>query len=360
MTGRESEFVQDALSSTWISGGPYVERLESEMAEALQAKHVLCVNNGTSAIELALRSLDLLPGDEVIVPDFSFIAPAAMVMSAGLVPHVADVDPETWCLSVDGIRRAYNGKTKAIIAVHTYGNVCDMTAVMKFAGERGIPVIEDGAEALFSKHANKPIGTWGEVGTFSLHATKNITTGEGGLVTCGSADRWKKMKKIRDHGMQPDRRYWHDVVGHNFRMTNLQASIGCAQMQAMTAMIESRKQTFHLYRELFSNQSAFRLQKIDSSTDPVMWTLGVYVDPTVVKVGRDEIIKRMGADGVETRPGFYPASVLPPYKNIPGGGDCPHSKRIAANVVVLPFFVGMTRDEVQYSFDSLKKAAEVA
>jgi perosamine synthetase len=183
--GAEESLVLDALRSTWIAAGPYIERLEREIAERLRARHAVAVSSGTTAVELALRVLDLEPGAEVIVPSFTFVAPVNMVLAVGVTPVYADITPDTWLLDPAEIHRLRTPRTKVVIPVHLYGNVADMDSIVAAASESGLEVLEDAAEAAFSCHRGRAAGTIGRVGTLSFHAAKTITTGEGGMVITG-------------------------------------------------------------------------------------------------------------------------------------------------------------------------------
>ncbi|WP_428623630.1 DegT/DnrJ/EryC1/StrS family aminotransferase, partial [Sedimenticola sp.] len=228
--GNEEKYVVDALKSSWISGGKYTDLFEGRFANYIGAKYALTTSNGTSALHLAYLGLGLVAGDEIIVPGYCFMAAANVAINIGLKPVFVDVDRDTWCLSPADVERKITSKTKAIIPVHTYGNVSDMTPIIELANRYGLFVIEDAAESLGSKYAGQQSGTIGDVGTFSFHATKTVTTGEGGMVVTDNEDVYKRMVLYRNHGMGV-RRYWHEVPGYNFRLTNLQAALGLAQLE---------------------------------------------------------------------------------------------------------------------------------
>lgn len=352
--GAEEAFVLDALRSTWISGGPYVDRLEGEIAERLQVKHAIAVSNGTTALELALRSLQLEPGDEVIVPGFTFVAAANMVLTLGLTPLYADIDPQTWLLDPDEIRRLATRRTKAVMPVHLYGNVADMDGITAAAGAFGLHVVEDTAEAAFSRYRDRYAGTFGRLGTLSFHATKTVTTGEGGMVLTDDQQLAERCRTLRDHGMRKDRRYWHEVIGHNFRLTNIQAAIGCAQLQELPRIVKERRTMHAAYRERLSHCSSIRLQRFHDEVDPVVWVTVACLDDdrdtATVRARRDQIMAKMTADGIETRPGFYDLSLLPPYA-------CPRlpvSHAVSARTIALPAYVGLASEDLDRICESLQ------
>ena len=354
LSGSEEPLVLDALRSSWISGGPYVERLEKEVADRMGIAHAVAVSNGTTALELALRALNLESGAEVIVPGFTFVAAANMVLSLGLTPLYADVEPDTWLLDPAEILRLSTARTKAVIPVHLYGNVADMDAIVAAASERGLEVVEDAAEAALSRHRGRCAGTIGRVGTFSFQATKTITTGEGGMVATADDALAVRCRTLRDHGMRKDKRYWHDVVGYNFRLTNLQAAIGCGQLQSLDRIMAERRAIHDGYKARLSGVTGIKLQHFDERVEPVVWVTVVQLDDPddldAVRARRDRIMAGMAGDGIETRPGFYDLSLLPPY-------DCPPlpvARRVSASTIALPTFVGLGSDDLDRICDSFR------
>jgi perosamine synthetase len=352
--GSEEPLVLDALRSTWISGGPYVERLERQIEERLGTRHGIAVSNGTTALELALRSLNLEPGTEVIVPAFTFVAAANMVLSLGLKPLYADVRPETWLLDPAEIHRLRTQRTKAVIPVHLYGNVADMDPIIAAASEGGLDVIEDAAEAFLSRYKGRAAATMGRLGTLSFQATKTITTGEGGMVVTSDDALALHCRTLRDHGMRKDKRYWHDVVGYNFRLTNLQAAMGCGQLQALDRILADRHSIYGGYKARLSRLTGIKLQHFDKSVDPVVWVTVVQLDDIGdldgMRARRDKLMARMADDGIETRPGFYDLSLLPPY-------CCPPlsiARRVSASTIALPTYVGLTSSDLDRICDSFR------
>lgn len=352
--GAEEPLVLDALRSSWISGGPYVERLERTVADLMGARHSIAVSNGTTAIEVTLRGLNLEPGAEVIVPAFTFVAAANMVLSLGLKPLYADITPDTWLLDPAEIRRLRTPRTKAVMPVHLYGNVAEMDGITAAASELGLDVIEDAAEASFSRYKGRFAGTIGRAGTFSFHATKTITTGEGGMVLTADDELAERCRTLRDHGMRKDKRYWHDVIGHNFRLTNLQAAIGCGQLQALDHIIAERRNIHEGYKARLAGANGIKLQHFDKNVEPVVWVTVVQLDeagdPDTVRARRDKVMAGMTNDGIETRPGFYDLSLLPPY----GCPPLPIARHVSASTIALPTYVGLNSDDLDRICESLR------
>ncbi len=349
--GREKEYLVNAFESSWISGGPYVEKFEKQFTQYLGSKYGVTVSNGTTALQLAILALEIGPGDEVIIPGFSFVAPANMIIAAGATPVWAEIDPLTWCIDPASVQRCISSKTKAIMPVHTYGNVCDMDELKNIADKYNVVVIEDVAEAAFSKYKMRFAGTFGDVGCFSFQATKTITMGEGGFVLTSDKKLYKKMCIIRDHGMRKDKRYWHDMIGYNFRITNLQAAVGCGQFEKLDTIISQRKRVYQLYCKHLTGEEGITLQHFKPEVEPVVWAIAVKIDPNLFKGDRDFLIKSMLGVGIEGRPGFYPFSIMPLYAAPP----LSVSEDVGANIISLPFFNSLTEEEIVFICEQLKK-----
>lgn len=349
--GNEEEYVADSVRSTWISDGKYIKEFEREFAEKISAKNVLTVSNGTTALHLANLVLELGEGDEVIVPGFGFVAPINMVLAVGATPVYADIDKDTWCIDPKSVEQCITPKTKAVITVHTYGNVCDMNSIMEIAKLHNLYVIEDTAEALFSRYDGKMAGTIGDIGCFSFQATKTITMGEGGAVYIQDSNLVAKAQQLKSHGMKPGKRYWHEVIAYNFRLTNMQAAMGCAQLEAADKIIVSRKKVFDLYRRELEMFEGVKLQKFDPEVDPVVWAIAIQIDEKRFDCDRDGIINLLGETGIETRPGFYDCATLPLY----GAKNIPVSQKISSSILSLPSSPDLTEEKIVYICNELKK-----
>lgn len=347
--GNEEAYVLDALKSTWISGGHYVEKLEQDFAKFCDVPYAVTASNGTTAIQLAYIALDIKPGDEIIVPGFGFMAAANVALNMGATPVFCDVHADTWCMSGEDVAPHITPKTKAIVPVHTYGNVCDMDSILEVANHHNIPIIEDAAEAIGSKYKNKMAGTMGTLGTYSFHATKTITTGEGGAIVTNNKLLSDKMKLYRSHGMS-SRRYWHDVAGHNFRLTNMQAALGCGQLEQISKISTERARVYHGYIAHLSQVDAVTMQKFNANVDPLVWAIAVRIDPNAFPQGRDMVIQQLLALGIETRPGFYSANFMP---HIYGSASIPISQMLSEHIISVPSSPSLTDDEIEYICVSL-------
>ncbi len=340
--GLEEQYLVEALHSTWISGGPFVNRLESELRTFSGSPFTLAVSNGTTAIHLAYLGLGLKPGDEVIVPGFCYLAAANIALQMGIKPVFAEVDPETYCVTAASIEAVLTPRTKLIVVVHTYGNVCEMDDIMSLSKSRGVFVLEDAAESFASKYNGRQSGAIAELGIYSFQATKTITTGEGGMVLTDNEELARKMALYRTHGVL-GRRYWHELPGHNFRLTNLQAALGCAQLERLDSIIKERKRIHQTYKTEINDVGGLILQTFRPEVDPVLWAFAVELDPVAYPQGKDRVIEQLAAMGIETRNGFYAASQLPIYP------DCQTlhiSERLANNVISLPTFPTLTDEQI--------------
>ena len=348
--GDEKELVNAAISSTWVSGGIFVDRLERELANYCNTKYALSVSNGTTAIHVAYLALGIGPGDEIIAPGFGFLAAANIALQMGAKPIFVEVDPETWCMNPVEVEKVLSRHSKAIVPVHTYGNICDMDELLELSAIKKIPLIEDAAEAFASKYKGRLAGSMSVVGTFSFQATKTITTGEGGMVVTNDKELFEKMVLYRNHGMLRKTYYWHELAGHNFRLTNLQAALGCGQFGNLDKIIKERKRVHFKYIECLAGKPEITLQKFPPYVEPVLWALAVKLDPKAYPQGRDTVIEQMKKRQIETRPGFYPPVLM---KHIYECPELPVCEEIGRQVISLPSFVSLKNEEIELICENL-------
>ena len=311
LKGKEFEYLTDAFLSTWISSsGKYIDMFESKFSSFCGSNYGIAVSNGTVALQLALEALGIGEGDEVIVPDLTFAATINSVLHVNATPVIVDIEEESWCIDPKEIVKAITPNTKAIIAVHIYGQVCDMDSIMEIAKTNNLFVIEDCAEAHGASYNEKKVGSIGDIGCFSFFANKVITTGEGGMCVTNRKDLDNIMRLLRDHGMNKEKRYWHDIVGHNFRMTNLQASIGVAQTERIEQILLDRSNIEESYKKELGqvNKLVFQNNSLPNR-NKVTWFVSI-----LVLNKRDLIIDKLSAEGIDVRPFFFPLSSMPIYK----------------------------------------------
>jgi perosamine synthetase len=348
--GGEADAMREALLSTWISGGPFVDQFEESIRNFAGTRFACAASNGTAAIHLAYLALGIGAGDEVVVPGFAYLGAANVALLCGARPVFAEVDPATWCLTADAVARVLTPRTKAVMAIHTYGNMCDMDSLKALLSASNVPVIEDAAEAFGSSYKGQLAGAGSMLGIYSFHATKTITTGEGGMVVTDNEKLFERIQLYRSHGMARNvRYYWHEVAGHNFRLTNFQAAMGCAQFAHFAEVIESRAALHHQYRQRLQTKEGITLQTFERTVTPVLWALAVRLDPTVFSQGRDEVILQMRDRGIECRPGFYAASQQRLY-NAPALPVC---EGLARQVLSLPCYIGLEEEQVDYICQTL-------
>ena len=352
-SGVEKDYMLDALRSTWISGGEYVDRFESDFARLIGTRYAITASSGTAALHLALLAAEIGPGDEVLIPDFTFAAPANMVLRVGAKPVYVDVDPHTWCIDVSKVEENITERTKAIIPVHVYGNVCEMEALMRIAKDSRLCLIEDVAEAAFSRYKGKSAGSFGDLSCFSFQATKLITMGEGGAVLTDDEELSKRVRILRNHGMREGKRYWHDVPGYNYRLTNMQAALGCAQLETVDKRIDEKNRVYRRYVENLSDLPAVEFQHIQKDVEPVIWAVALRIDTKHFRRDRDSLMAELLRRNIETRPGFYPFSVMPLYCSPP----LPVAESVSRDIISLPSYASLSNDDIDYVCGQLKSLA---
>jgi perosamine synthetase len=332
MSRKEFRTVLDAFLSSWISSrGPYVEKFEQEFRAFVGAQHGIAVSNGTVALHLALLALNVGPGDEVIVPDLTFAATINAVLYCGATPVIVDVDQRTWCMSLTAVEQACTARTKAIIPVHLYGRPAEIGPITAFAARRGIAVVEDCAEAPGARYGGRPVGQFGDVACFSFYANKIVTTGEGGMCLTSSPELAHSIRVLRDHGITPNRSYWHERVGYNYRITNLQAAIGHSQLWRVEDTLARNRHITEMYQDALKGIAGVRFPPVlDPIYQPVVWLTCVQVPAE----RRDELLMAAFEAKIETRPFFHSLSTLPPYEKY--ARHCPNSLELAATGINLP------------------------
>lgn len=307
LTERELEYVEDAVKSGNISGsgGQYIERFERAYASFCNVRHAVSCVNGTAALQLAVRAAGIEKGDEVIIPAFTNIATALGVVYAGAKPVLVDARADTWCLDESKIAKKITRRTKAIIPVHIYGHPVEMDAVMETAEKYHLKVIEDAAEAQGALFRGRVAGAIGDMGCFSLYANKIVTTGEGGMVVTGDAETAEKLKSLRNLAYGNSKRYLHTDLGYNYRLSNVLAAIGLAQMERVDALIAKKIEIASLYNEYLRGKEELTLPVQERWAKNVYWMYGVLVNEQS-KVHKDALMKKLAGTGIETRSFFCP------------------------------------------------------
>ncbi len=319
------------LKSKWISSrGEFVSKFEKKFQIFFKGGYPLSVSNGTSALELAIKSLGIKSGDEIIAPNFTFAASVNAIINCNVKPVLVDVEEDTWTISLDEIKKKISKKTKAIMMVHTYGQPCKIDEIKKFARKKDLFIIEDCAEALGAKYKGRLVGLDGDCSCHSFYANKTITTGEGGMIVFKKKKYFNKAKSIKNHGMSK-KKYFHDYIGSNYRLTNIQAAIGLSQMKKIKKLLLMRKKIFDNYDNLLSDKLFYKIPRNSWSTNSY-WLYYVIIKK---RVNRQKIINKLGLNGIETSPTFYPLNTMKIYKKY-ASGNFKNSKKIGLNGICLP------------------------
>jgi perosamine synthetase len=346
--GNEAKYAQTAIESGWISSrGTFVNSFERMFAEQVGVRHAVTVTNGTAALHLALSTLGIGAGDEVIVPDFCMMSPVLAILYCGATPVTVDVD-ETWNLDPSLIGEKITERTRAILVVHNYGHPAAMEEISEIARRRGVHLVEDGAEALGATVNGRQVGTFGELTCFSFYANKVITTGEGGMVVTDDPALHARACWKRDLCFGPDdeSRFVHRDIGFNFRMTNVQAAIGVAQMEHFDEAVAAKIEVARRYNELLEGVRGLTLPPAARWAKNVYWVYGVVVEPEF-GISRAELQKRLRGMGIETRRFFAQVQRQPILSHLPMKTDCPRSAHLAENGFYLPSYIGMKDDVIE-------------
>lgn len=334
--GNEFQYVNDCLARSWISGtGDYVTRFEAALGEQIGMEHVIATANGTLALELALKGLGVGAGDEVIVPALTFAAPAAAVCNVGAKPVFVDVHQRSW--TIDPLQVVVTERTKALIAVDALGHPADYWMLREVMGD--VPIIQDAAEAHGALFCGQPVGAQGDVSIFSFHANKGISTGEGGAVLTERDDLAEKMRVIHNHGMTPGQPYWHEVVGSNYRMSNLHAAIGLGQVERWDLLVDARRIIAKFYDALLPVMMGRRPACVWAT--PSTWLYCICLNN---RFERDLVLGNLQAAGIDARALWRPLPEMPPYRD---GREYPCARAISDGVLLLPTWAGMTVEQVQ-------------
>lgn len=340
-TGKERQNVMDCFDSSWISSkGKYLKKFEKSFAHWTKIKYATSTNNGTSALHLCLLSLGIGKGDEIIIPSLTYVSSANVITFTGAKPVFADVEKDSWVMDIEDVKRKITSKTKAIVAVHLYGCPCDMLRLKKIAKEKGLYLIEDCAEAIGAKIDNQHVGNFGDISAFSFYGNKTITTGEGGMVVSNNKKLIERAFLFKMQGVSPNKEYWHTVIGYNYKMTNICAAIGVAQLENINFFAKRKTEIAEQYQELLSDLPLV-FQKQQKNAAHSFWMVSFLVPK---KSQRDLLRKFLEKNGIETRPLFYPVHTLPMYNN---GLRFPVSEDISQRGIVLPSYPQLTNIEVQ-------------
>jgi perosamine synthetase len=353
LSGREALYVNECLRTNWISSqGQFIGKFEEGFARAVQRKHALATCNGTVALHLALLGLGVGPGDEVIVPSLTYIATANAVAYCGATPVFADSDPKTWCLSAASVSRLLSPRTKGIIPVHLYGHPCDMDALQEVADANHLWIVEDCAEAFGATFDGQPVGSFGAASMFSFFGNKILTTGEGGMVVTDDDQLAARMRLVKGQGMDPSKRYWHPIIGYNYRMTNIAAAIGLGQLEHVDQLMGDRKRIAGWYRDRLRNLPGLTLPGEAPGASNIYWLYSVLLDDPVL---RDPLMAELAKAEIETRPLFYPVHVFPMYRQCRTDAGCEVACDLSSRGINLPTSSYLAEDDIDVIAAELRR-----
>ncbi len=350
LNGNEKKYVNECLDSTWISSkGKFVNQFESAFAEYVGIKHAATASNGTVAIHLALLALGISEGDEVIVPTLTYIASVNAIAYTGATPIFVDSLEETWQISPEDVIKKITPKTKAVMAVHLYGHPCDMDPLVEICKKHNIFLIEDCAEAIGTMYKGKHVGTFGDISTFSFFGNKTITTGEGGMVVTNDETLHDRSVHFKGQGLAKHRQYWHDVIGYNYRMTNICAAIGLAQLENIEQVLNEKKRVADTYRSLLANTPIVFHNQVGENVYHSYWMCSILTSDAKE---RDALRTHLENQGIETRPLFYPAHTMPMYSA--QYQRHPVAENIGWRGVNLPSYPGLKQEEIEFICKEIK------
>lgn len=340
-------YVNDALDTGWISSaGKYVTAFEEQFAAYLGVQHAATVSNGTAALHVALAALGVQEGDEVIVPDLTIISCAYAVVYLGAKPVLVDVVPETGNIDPSKIEAAITAKTKAIMVVHLYGHPAEMDAIMAIARKHGVAVVEDAAEAHGAVYRGRKAGSIGDIACFSFYGNKIVTSGEGGMVVSNNEELMERVRLLKDLAHKPGRRFFHEVVGYNYRMTNVQAALGLGELENIETYIERKRAMAALYHSLLTGVAHLKLPGEASEVRSVYWMYALELLPDA-PLDRDAFMQALRDKGVDTRTYFYPLHAQPVLANAVTNDDAlyPVTSDLARRGLYLPSGLALTQEQ---------------
>jgi perosamine synthetase len=357
LDGNEKEYLAECIRTGWISSeGPFVTQFEQRFAARVERRFGVAVSNGSAALNAALAALRLAPGDEVILPTFTIISCAAAIVRSGATPVVVDCDPRTWNMTPEAVGAAITSRTRAIMVVHIYGLPVDMEPILKLAERHGLKIIEDAAEMHGQSYKGLPCGSFGDISVFSFYANKHLTTGEGGMLVTDDELLAERCRSLRNLCFQSgSRRFVHEELGWNFRMTNVQAALGLSQLERLEEFVARKRRMGARYNELLSDVTGLALPLGQTPyAENIYWVYGIVLDDSV-PFDADQAMRRLGALGISTRPFFWPMHEQPVFRRIGlfQGVSHPVAERIARRGFYIPSGLALLDSEIERVSDAV-------
>jgi perosamine synthetase len=354
IAGNEKKYLQECVETKWFSSrGPFVEKFEKLLSDYIGVKYALSTSNCTTALHLALKAIGIEQGDEVICPALTFISPIHMVSLAGATPVLVDIEEDTWNIDPEKVKESITNKTKAILVIHAFGQSAKMDKILNIAKENNLYVIEDVAEALGATFEDKNLGSMGHVSCFSFFGNKIITSGEGGMALTNDVGLYEKMSSLSEYGRNKEERYLYDDIGFNYRMTNIQAAVGLAQLEKIDYILKVRHKQLLLYEKMLSGVKSLYIRTTFKRGESVHWLMTLFLKE---KNKRDRLIDSLLTKGIETRKMIYPAYHSKPYESMGNEKTFPVAEKISLNSLHLPSSTDLTEKEIFYIVDSIKQS----
>ncbi len=353
ITQKEIDYVSQAATLAWKNNANmFHDAFEKAMCLYLNIHHALPTSSCTGALHLAYKTLDIKEGDEVIMPDITWTATAAAATYVGAIPVFADIDPISWCVTAESIEKKITSKTKAIVIVNLYGNIPDFNSIKTLADKYNLPIIEDAAESIGSEYETKKSGTLGDIGVFSFHGTKTLTTGEGGMLVTNNTQFFERALFLSDHGRaKTDRSFWNTEIGYKYKMSSMQAALGLAQLERIDELVDKKRQIFSWYKEELKYTPAIQLNSEAVNVKNSYWMSTLVINKKL-GIEKTQLQQELKAHGIDTRPFFYPLSLMPAYKKYSFSHNYSLENPISYNVhnrgINLPSGHDTTHEDVIY------------
>lgn len=361
LNGNEKKYLDECIDTGWISSeGPFIKQFEERLAAEVGRKHGIAVANGSVALDAAVAVLDLQPGDEVIMPTFTIISCAASIVRVGAVPVVVDCDPNTWNMDLNWVESKITPKTKAIMVVHIYGLPVDMDPILALAKKHELKIIEDAAEMHGQTYNGKACGSFGDISIFSFYPNKHITTGEGGMIMTDDDALAAKCRSLRNLCFNPEKRFVHDELGFNYRMTNLQAALGVAQLERLSEFVKIKRKMGTYYTNLFASEKTIQLPTAKTSyADNIYWVYGIVLNDSL-PFDAVAAMKKLAQANIGTRPFFWPMHEQPVFKKMGlfKNVSCPVAERIARRGFYVPSGLALTHQQMDVVAEEVKKVTK--
>lgn len=358
LAGNEKKYLNECLDTGWISSeGPFIRQFEERFAERVGRKYGIAVSNGSAALDVTVSALEIGKGDEVIMPAFTIISCAASVVRAGAAPVLVDSDPDTWNMDAGQIEKKITAKTKAIMVVHIYGLPVDMTPIMEIAKRHNLKIIEDAAEMHGQTYRGRPCGSFGQLSAFSFYANKHITTGEGGMIVTDDERLAKRCRSLRNLCFMPEKRFVHEELGWNFRMTNMQAALGLAQLEQLDEFVKKKRRMGALYTERLKDIRSIQLPKQATDyAENIYWVYGIVLNDEV-PFDAAEAMKRLSARRIGSRPFFFPMHEQPVFRKMGLFQDekYPVAERLARRGFYIPSGMALTDEQMNHAADAVRE-----